>query len=504
VNNSKPKTLLASKCGKSVYRLFSFIIFVFFTFSSVAYAGPFTCSGDVYQVQSGQLKIFNPTTSTYVNIGPLQTAYNAAGFNTLDNYAYGIQGVNLIRIHSDGTINVIANIGFGSNAGDMDLSNRLWVKSTNTGTQLKSIDVITGAIINTVTLSTAFNTSDLVVYASSNVAILANGTNIARVDLSTGATTILAVSGLPTDSFGAMWRDSTGRLFVFGNASGKIYEIFNYLGSSPSAVLAATGIASSNNDGFSCPNAPFPNLSPIAQNDNFITPLSTAITGNVLSNNGNGVDSDPENGVLTVATIPVSGPSNGTVTILANGSFTYTPTAGYSGTDSFVYRITDPSGLTATATVAINITNALLNITKVSSVYIPTAFSKFFLPQNDVIYAIESQNTGNQSTATNSIFILDTLPGMITFYNGDIDQGGPNTFAGTDPVAWVDNGSGLTFTYSTDVAFSNQALAPTAFAQCTYTPSIGYDANIRHLCINPKGALLAGGKFTLYFRTKIK
>ncbi len=50
-------------------------------------------------------------------------------------------------------------------------------------------------------------------------------------------------------------------------------------------------------------------------------------------------------------------PSHGTVTVNADGSFTYTPNNNYAGTDSFTYTITDLVGQTATATV--NLTVAL-------------------------------------------------------------------------------------------------------------------------------------------------
>ena len=93
------------------------------------------------------------------------------------------------------------------------------------------------------------------------------------------------------------------------------------------------------------------NLEPTATDDVYIsapeTPLVVAASG-VLNN-----DSDPENDTLTVNTTPVSGPSDGTVTLSADGSFTYTPNAGSSGNDSFVYEISDGNGNTDTATAYI-------------------------------------------------------------------------------------------------------------------------------------------------------
>ena len=51
----------------------------------------------------------------------------------------------------------------------------------------------------------------------------------------------------------------------------------------------------------------------------------------------------------------MSGPSNGEVTINADGTFTYRPDADFNGTDSFVYEITDDGGLSGTARVEIEV-----------------------------------------------------------------------------------------------------------------------------------------------------
>ena len=76
------------------------------------------------------------------------------------------------------------------------------------------------------------------------------------------------------------------------------------------------------------------------------------MTGNVLGN-----DRDPDgSGNLTAALV---GPAqHGSVTLNANGAFTYTPNAGYSGTDTFTYAASDgtasdPATVTVTVLVAV-------------------------------------------------------------------------------------------------------------------------------------------------------
>jgi len=71
-----------------------------------------------------------------------------------------------------------------------------------------------------------------------------------------------------------------------------------------------------------------------------------------------GNDSDPDGDPLTVTTTPVSGPSNGTLTLNANGSYTYTHNGDPTTSDSFVYEVCDTEPLCATATVSLTITEA--------------------------------------------------------------------------------------------------------------------------------------------------
>ncbi len=49
------------------------------------------------------------------------------------------------------------------------------------------------------------------------------------------------------------------------------------------------------------------------------------------------------------------GPAHGTLTLNANGSWSYTPAAGYAGADSFDYKVTDADGNVSVATITIDV-----------------------------------------------------------------------------------------------------------------------------------------------------
>ena len=78
------------------------------------------------------------------------------------------------------------------------------------------------------------------------------------------------------------------------------------------------------------------NNPPIASNDAAVTVVDTAVNIDVLAN-----DSDPENDPITV--LDVSNPSNGAVVNNGDGTVTYTPDPGFTGSDSFTYLAADLS-----------------------------------------------------------------------------------------------------------------------------------------------------------------
>ena len=102
------------------------------------------------------------------------------------------------------------------------------------------------------------------------------------------------------------------------------------------------------------------NTAPDAKDDTFSGDTDTNITGNLLANNGSGMDSDPENNALTVVSGTYS-TTNGSVSISSSGDFTYTPNASYTGTDIFTYTIEDGFGGNDTAIVTLVISDPSQN-----------------------------------------------------------------------------------------------------------------------------------------------
>src|ERR687897_951797 len=96
------------------------------------------------------------------------------------------------------------------------------------------------------------------------------------------------------------------------------------------------------------------NSAPQAQDDTYATeedsPLTVDVPG-VLSN-----DTDADDDPLTA--LKASDPTHGTLTLNSDGSFTYTPNANFSGSDSFTYKANDGSADSGVATVSISVTAA--------------------------------------------------------------------------------------------------------------------------------------------------
>ena len=169
----------------------------------------------------------------------------------------------------------------------------------------------------------------------------------------------------------------------------------------------------------------------------------------------------------------------------------YVPNSGGLRFDGVIYNTQCQLGGGGTADLTAN---------KSVAVYDPQDQGLYAIPGNDVIYTFTIENLGTGEVDSGSLMLIDNMPDELTFYNGDIDDAGPET----DPVSFADTAGNLTFDYGVDAAFSDGASAPTSFADCDYTPAAGYDPDVNFICLNPKGVMAGGSTLTLSFRARIE
>ena len=155
--------------------------------------------------------------------------------------------------------------------------------------------------------------------------------------------------------------------------------------------------------------------------------------------------------------------------------------------------------VTCTITNTKKATNAYLTIVKSSSVIsdpVNGSINPKFIPGAIISYSFVVANTGATAVDNNSVWLIDTLPSQIS-----VGTSASPTFVQGSPT------SGLTFTASTDIKYSNSATAPASFAACTYTPVSAYDPLVKFVCLNPKG-VMAGStgtppSFTLSIQAQV-
>lgn len=188
----------------------------------------------------------------------------------------------------------------------------------------------------------------------------------------------------------------------------------------------------------------FSNSSPTAVADLATTSELVPTTIAALAN-----DVDPNLGqgdILTV--VGYTQASNGTVVLNSNGSFTYTPNAGFSGVDTFTYTISDDAspwhihglaglfgrgGHASTAAVTITVGEAPVNVAPVAR------------PDSATITQGSGPTTinvlGNDNDADNDpLTITDvTQPenGTVTFTTTGVSYAPDETFAGTDSFTYT-------------------------------------------------------------------
>ena len=90
---------------------------------------------------------------------------------------------------------------------------------------------------------------------------------------------------------------------------------------------------------------------PVANNDSYTVAENTTLTVGPP-----GILANDTGGIGRLSAILVSGPSNGTLALTNNGSFSYTPADNFIGLDSFTYQATDGVSTSGVATVTFTVT----------------------------------------------------------------------------------------------------------------------------------------------------
>ncbi|MDX2232072.1 MAG: Ig-like domain-containing protein [Leptolyngbyaceae cyanobacterium bins.349] len=171
------------------------------------------------------------------------------------------------------------------------------------------------------------------------------------------------------------------------------------------------------------------NAPPTAVNDTYTAAIGSTL--NVAQLQGVLANDTDDSGALAASV--VTGPTQGTLTLNPNGSFTYVPNAGATGTDSFVYRATDGlANATATVAIALRTNNAPVAVGESYRVPVNTTFTVGAV--NSVLRNDTDPDTGTNLSAS---LVTNATRGTVTLNPDGTFTYSPQTgFQGTDSFVY--------------------------------------------------------------------
>lgn len=209
---------------------------------------------------------------------------------------------------------------------------------------------------------------------------------------------------------------------------------------------------------------------PVAVGESETTTVDTPLVVSATPGPPDGLLVNDEGTRLSVRTTVTTPPVHGAVVLGADGSYTYTPAAGYIGTDSFVYTIADDAGQTANATVLLTVTPRAVDDSWTTVVNTPLTVAVPGVLTNDagtglVVAVVAPPTHGTVVLAPNGSFVYTPA----------------HDFSGTD-----------TFTYR---ATAGALPSPVATVTIVVTPTAADDdagtipPNTTHTVAGPGGVL---------------
>ena len=171
-------------------------------------------------------------------------------------------------------------------------------------------------------------------------------------------------------------------------------------------------------------------------------------------------DSDVDDDALTVTI--ASGPTNGELTLNADGSFTYTPTTNFHGTDTFTYTVNDGTVDSAAATVTIDVNTLASAADDAYSVAEDGTLTV------DAAAGVLHNDSDVDTDSLNAVLVAAPANGTVTLdVDGSFEYTPNADFHGTD-----------TFTYKVDDGYghSSEATVTIAVNPVNDTPEVVDDS----------------------------
>lgn len=168
---------------------------------------------------------------------------------------------------------------------------------------------------------------------------------------------------------------------------------------------------------------------PVLVNENLNTNEDVAISGTVIT-----IDNDPDGTILTVDTVPLFGPMNGTFIINQIGDFIYTPNINFNGNDTVVVQICD-NGLPLPA--ACNFDTIFISVNPVNDAPVILNDTASTLSNQNAIgnILLNDSDIENTSLIADSINVVGPANGTITLNSNGSFIYTPNTgFYGQDTI----------------------------------------------------------------------
>ncbi len=223
------------------------------------------------------------------------------------------------------------------------------------------------------------------------------------------------------------------------------------------------------------------NSAPTANGHSYSTKHDHSVSGSLLDGAYDS-DGDSMTGIL------VQGPSHGSVSVNSNGTFTYTPTQGFAGADTFSYKVSDGISDSQTVYIGLDVTNQ-----------VPQAYGGSYNATNTQPLVVSapgvlggaSDADGDALTAT---LFMGPMHGTLS-----LNQNGSFTYTAQSGYVGMDM---FSFSASDGIASSGTATVMLNVVQGVQPPSVtapGNQANPEHSTVSVAVSATDPGGYSLTY-----